>query len=119
MSGELPEGFSNLDDLWDGPPSQPISGDSDNLAAEDTSQSPETDDDSRLYLPGWEDGWTVKLKTTWEREYCFAKNPGEEFYHLLMAGELYVQYDDEKFCLECARRRGVLSKNRLHWRRGG
>ena len=119
MSGELPEGFSNLDDLWDGPPSQPISGDSDNLAAEDTSQSPETDDDSRLYLPGWEDGWTVKLKTTWEREYCFAKNPGEEFYHLLMAGELYVQYDDEKFCLECARRRGGLSKNRLHWRRGG
>ena len=119
MSGGLPEGFSNLDDLWDGPPSEPISDDSGDLADEVSERSPETDRDSRLYLPGWEDGWTVKLKTTWEREYCFTKNPGEEFYHLLMAGELYVQYDDEKFCLECAHRRGVISQDRLHWRRGG
>ena len=43
-------------------------------------------DDSRLYLPGWDEGWRVQLKTTWDREYCFAKNPGEDFYHLLMAG---------------------------------
>ena len=61
MSGGLPEGFSNLDDLWDGPPSEPISGDSDNTADEVTGQSPEADVDSRLYLPGWEDGWTVQL----------------------------------------------------------
>ena len=75
-------------------------------------------DDGRLYVPAWEDGWRVRIKTTWEREYCFAMKSGEDFYHLLMAGELYVQYDEEKFCLECAMRRDVLSRDRLHWKRG-
>lgn len=117
MSGGLPEGFSNLDDLWDGPPADPADIAPDNSAEAGIGTPGHSHGDSRLYLPGWEAGWQVQLKTTWDREYCFAKNPGEEFYHLLMAGELYVQYDEEKFCLECARRRGVISEDRLHWKR--
>ena len=118
MSGELPEGLSNLDDLWDGPPAEPAEVTGGNSAEDGTGTAGDANGDARLYLPGWEEGWQVHLKTTWEREYCFAQNPGEAFYHLLMAGELYVQYDEEKFCLECARRRGVVSKDRLHWKRG-
>ncbi len=117
MSGGLPEGLSNLDDLWDGPPADPADIVPDDSAKAETEKPGHSSGDSRLYLPGWKEGWQVRLKTTWEREYCFAMNPGEEFHHLLMAGELYVQYDDEKYCLECARRRGVISEDRLYWKR--
>ena len=118
MSGGLPEGFANLDDLWDGPPADPPAEIvPDDSAKAETEKPGHSSGDSRLYLPGWKEGWQVRLKTTWEREYCFAMNPGEEFHHLLMAGELYVQYDDEKYCLECARRRGVISEDRLYWKR--
>jgi len=125
MSGGLPEGFSNLDDLWGDSPAGPAHGAdpesiaSDNSSADQTGPDGDANGDSRLYLPGWEEGWQVRLKTNWDREYCFAKNPDEEFHHLLMAGELYVELDEEKFCLECARRRGVISDDRLHWKRSG
>ena len=125
MSGGLPEGLSNLDDLWadsDPNPASGIGGDTGGESAEEPAAEvagAEEAEDTRLYLPGWESGWRVRLKTTWDREYCFAENPGEEFYHLLMAGEVYVEYDEEQFCLACARRRGVISDDRLHWKRSG
>ena len=121
MSGGLPEGLSNLDDLWADSASNPAPGtgsDPVGVSAEESAADVEPGEDSRLYLPGWESGWRVRLKTTWEREYCFAKNPDQEFYHLLLAGEVYVEYDKEKYCLSCARRRGVISDDRLHWKRG-
>ena len=115
MGGGVPEGLSNLDDLWDDRLPDPAESASVEASSDLASDLP---GDQRLYLPDWEGGWQAHVKTSWEREYCFAKSPGEDFYHLLMAGELYVEYDSEKFCLECARRRGAISGDRLHWKRG-
>ena len=119
MADPLPDGFMDLDDLWDDSPAETDRTVPGNPVHDGSAVDADQADDSRLYLPGWDEGWRVQLKTTWDREYCFAKNPGEEFYHLLMAGEVYVTYDEEKYCLECARRRGVISPDRLYWKRGG
>ncbi|MFQ5730997.1 MAG: Clp protease N-terminal domain-containing protein [Planctomycetaceae bacterium] len=70
--------------------------------------------DSRLYVASQE-GWRAKIKRGWDKAYCYSKAPGEDGFHLLLAGEIYVQRDDEKFCLNCARRHGILTADRLHW----
>ena len=49
--------------------------------------------------------------------YCFAKVPGEEYYHQLLHGEIYVQKGDEVYCLRCALRDGILTRDRLFWQR--
>lgn len=72
------------------------------------------ENDARLFLPTAE-GWDAGIKQGWEREYCHAKNPGEDFFHLLMNGEVYLQRGSEKVCLNCALRRGVASRERLNW----
>ncbi len=115
MSGDLPEGLTNLDHLWSAEPDT-----SAEVPGGDVPNEPRGSAEAggRLFLPGFEDGWSVAVKTTWDRDYCFAKNPGEDFYHLLMAGELYVEHDGGRYCLACAHRRGVISRNRLHWKRG-
>ena len=75
-------------------------------------------DDMRLYVPDSE-AHQVQIMRGGEREYCFAQNPGEDFFHLLVAGEVYVQYGDEKYCLNCAMRRGMITADRLYWQRRG
>jgi hypothetical protein len=72
--------------------------------------------DSRLYVPHAE-GWQARIKTGWEKEYCHSQNPGEDFYHLLVGGEVYLESGEEKLCLRCALRRGILTTDRLHWQR--
>lgn len=72
----------------------------------------------RLYVPDAE-MHQVQIMRGGEREYCFAQNPGEDFFHLLVAGEVYVQYGDEKYCLNCAMRRGMITADRLFWQRRG
>ena len=42
--------------------------------------------------------------------------PGQDYYHRLLDGEIYLVRDDEKLCLACAERRGLLSYRAL-WRR--
>jgi hypothetical protein len=74
--------------------------------------------DVRLYLPDAE-GWSAHVKQSWDKEYCFQKKPGEDFFHLLMHGEVYLQNGDEKFCLWCALRRGIVTHDRLNWQKGG
>ena len=78
---------------------------------------PELENDLRLYAPH-PDEWRAALKQGWERDYCFAQNPGEDFFHLLMNGEIYLQRGDEKYCLNCALRRGYLTRDRMNWQRG-
>ena len=56
-----------------------------------------------------EPGWRVVLKVGSLREFCYQMAPGEEYYHRLLDGEIYVKLGDEKICLACAERRGVLS----------
>jgi sulfur relay (sulfurtransferase) complex TusBCD TusD component (DsrE family) len=61
----------------------------------------------RLFLR--ERGWNIGLKTGTEREFCSTAAPGDEFYHRLSAGEVYVHHGDERLCLPCAERRGVVA----------
>ena len=60
----------------------------------------------RLFLH--EPRWRVVLKIGSVREFCYQMAPGEEYYHRLLDGEIYVQSGDEKICLACAERRGML-----------
>ncbi len=72
--------------------------------------------DHRLYVPNPE-GWTAQLKIGWDKLHCYAKNPGEDYFHALMHGEIYLQNGHEKLCLNCAIRQGVISTDRLFWQR--
>ena len=72
--------------------------------------------DRRLYFPDSE-GWTLGVKSG-PREYCSHRNPDEEWFHLLLDGELFLQFGEEKICLNCAFRNGLLTDDRLYWQRG-
>ena len=56
-----------------------------------------------------EPGWQVGFKVGSERTFCYMTAPGEDFYHRLMDGEIILFRGDEKLCLPCAERRGLLS----------
>lgn len=81
------------------------------------STRPSESRDYRLYLPK-HSGWEAVIKQNWEREHCYVKNPGEEWFHLLANGEIYVQRGSEKYCLTCALRLKILTRNRLFWQKG-
>lgn len=72
--------------------------------------------DRRLYIPGAET-WAAHLKTDSDKTYCHSKAPGEDFYHRLSTGEIYVQRDHEQYCIECALRLGFITNDRLFWQR--
>jgi hypothetical protein len=72
--------------------------------------------DLRLYLPE-HDRYHVRVMSGVEREYCFQKAPGQDYYHLLVPGELYVDSGDERLCLNCALRRGIVTFDRLFWQK--
>jgi hypothetical protein len=71
----------------------------------------------RIYVPHFE-GWTAKIKTSWDKDYCYSKNPGEDYFHLLLCGEVYLENGEERLCLNCAVRRSVATDDRLYWQRG-
>lgn len=64
-------------------------------------------DARRLFLH--EPGWAVALKVGSERAFCYQMAPGQDHYHRLLDGEVYLHHGDEKLCLACAERRGLLS----------
>ena len=70
--------------------------------------------DTRLYVPDNED-WDVHIKRDSERLFCYSKHPGEDWFHLLLNGEIYVSRQHEKYCLRCALRMGFLTEDRLFW----
>ncbi|WP_437224339.1 hypothetical protein SH661x_003587 [Planctomicrobium sp. SH661] len=72
--------------------------------------------DCRLYVPEAEN-WQARILTSWEKVYCFSKNPGQDYYHLILHGEIYLQKGDEVYCLSCARRDGVATHDRLYWQK--
>ena len=77
---------------------------------------PATDDNSdrRLYVPTPE-GCQARIKQGWEKQYCYSKFPGEDYFHLILNGEIYLEHAGEKLCLTCAFRRGVITTQRLFW----
>lgn len=70
--------------------------------------------DTRLYVPDHAD-WDVHIKRNSERDFCFSKHPGEDWFHLILSGEIFVSRQHEKFCLRCALRLGFLTEDRLFW----
>ena len=90
----------------------------------ESSSSPEpsltqrqVDVDHRLYVP-FPDGWTAQIKSDGVREYCYFKSPGHDWYHLILPGELYLQYGDQRYCLNCALRQRHATEDRQYWQRG-
>lgn len=61
----------------------------------------------RLFLR--EPGWRVVLKVGSDRLFCYMTQPGDAHYHRIVDGEIHLVRDDEKICLPCAERRGLLS----------
>src|SRR5262249_4895605 len=61
----------------------------------------------RMYLA--EPGWRIGVKIGSQREFCYMREPGQEFYHRLRDGEIFVHRDDERLCLACAARRGLIA----------
>jgi hypothetical protein len=61
----------------------------------------------RLFLH--EGGWRIVLKAGSEREFCYMAAPGQDYYHRLLDGEIYLTRGDEKLCVACAERRGLLA----------
>jgi hypothetical protein len=70
--------------------------------------------EDRLYVPDYH-GWKAAIKTDWNKEYCFLQKPGENFYHLIVNGEIYLQKGPEKYCLDCAVRHGFATHERGFW----
>ena len=73
--------------------------------------------DRRVYIPEPE-GWKAAIKLGWDNDYCYAKTPGQDYFHLLLNGEVYIQKEHEKFCLNCAVRLGLVTTDRLYWQNG-
>ena len=69
--------------------------------------SPAGSGPQRLFLH--EPGWRVALKVGSERVFCYMMAPGQDYYHRLLDGEIYLHHGDERLCLACAERRGLLS----------
>jgi len=61
----------------------------------------------RMFL--FEPGWRVGVKTGSAREFCYMMNPGEGFYHRLVDGEIFLVHAEERLCLACASRRGLIA----------
>jgi hypothetical protein len=57
-----------------------------------------------------EPGWNIGLKAGNERVFCYMMAPGHDYYHRLVDGELYLYHGDERLCLACAERRGLVAR---------
>lgn len=77
----------------------------------------ELNDDLRLYVPH-ATGWEARIMDSSTREYCHSKSPGQDYFHLLLPGEIYLQYGNVKYCLNCAYRFTRITEDRLYWQRG-
>src|SRR5277367_1479624 len=70
-------------------------------------QSDELAPPRRMFI--YEAGWRVGVKTGSTRELCYMIAPGQDYYHRLLDGEVFLVRDDERLCLACASRRGLIS----------
>jgi hypothetical protein len=61
----------------------------------------------RMFI--FEPGWRVGIKTDNSREHCYMMAPGQDYYHRLLDGEIFLARADERLCLACASRKGLIS----------
>jgi hypothetical protein len=83
----------------------------------ESSENPQGDSpipDTRLYVPDNAE-WNVVIKRDSERSFCYAKHPGEDWFHLLLSGEIYLTRGHEQYCLRCALRMNFVTHDRLFW----
>jgi hypothetical protein len=73
------------------------------LADHETDREPSV---PRIFIR--EPGWQIKIKVGSERMFCHTMHPGEDYYHRIADGELYLQRGDERICLPCADRHDLL-----------
>lgn len=55
-----------------------------------------------------EPGWEVRLKSGSEKMLCYMIAPGEDHYHRIADGEIYLSRGNLRVCLPCADRHGLL-----------
>jgi len=67
----------------------------------------ETPRTPRIFLR--EASWQISVKRGSDRLFCYQTVPGDSHYHRIMDGEVFLTRDDEKICLPCAERRGLLA----------
>jgi hypothetical protein len=80
------------------------------MNADPSPSRPDEGDDPRprrLFVH--EPGWRIGMKVGNEREFCYMMAPGQDYYHRLYDGEVFLRRADERLCLACAERRGLLS----------
>jgi hypothetical protein len=63
---------------------------------------------ARMYIH--EAGWRISVKRGSTREFCHVMAPDQDYYHRLGDGEIYLHQADERICLACATRRGIISR---------
>ncbi len=85
-------------------------------ACEGSSSSQQYVPDRRLYVPHSQ-GWQTGIQTG-ARTYCSIRQPGEDWFHLLVDGEIYLHFGSDKLCLNCALRQGYITADRLYWQTG-
>lgn len=83
---------------------------------EENSDTQQHAQDRRLYVPHSQ-SWQVGIQTG-ARAYCGLRQPGEDWFHLLVNGEIYLQLGSDKMCLNCALRQGYITADRLYWQKG-
>ena len=86
----------------------------DSLIEDSLAPSVDSIPDTRLYVPDHED-WDVHINRDSERDFCYSKHPGEDWFHLILSGEISVARQHEKYCLRCALRMDFLTEDRLYW----
>jgi hypothetical protein len=85
---------------------QPLQVPSETPTSDSPSLSSERGASGRLFL--FDAGWRTVVKPDSLREFCTTMAPGQDFYHSLLANEIYVHQGTEKLCLACAIRRGIV-----------
>ena len=86
------------------------------VPAGDESVADNSSTDTRLYVTSMDD-MQAKVKADWTREYCYEKRPNEDHFHLIVGGEIYLQRGQQKICLDCASKRGLITRDRTSWQR--
>src|SRR5260370_18401573 len=76
-------------------------------ALDDQAPEDEIEPPRRMFL--FEPGWRIGVKTGSAREFCYMMNPGQDFYHRLLDGEIFLVHAEERLCLACALRRGLIA----------
>jgi hypothetical protein len=61
----------------------------------------------RMFLT--ERSWSIGIKSGSHREFCYMMAPGQDFYHRLLDNEIFLVRGEERLCLACASRRGLLT----------